>query len=415
LNLELFIAKRISGNYKGNLSRPFINIAVISIALGLAVMIISVAILTGFQNEIRNKIVGFCSNIQVTNYDANTSYEYTPVNKEGMASLRGMSSPGIKHVQVFGIKAGIIKTNDQIQGVILKGVGSDFDWSFFRSKLVEGRTFTVTNHEQSNTNNEQRITKNEILISRYIANKLKLKLNDNLIMYFIQDPPRVRKFKICGIYETGLEDFDKLYVISDIAHIQKLNNWTPEQVSGFEILLNNYKDLDRIYNYVYRNIGYSLNAQTVKQLYPEIFDWLELMDMNVVIIMVVMFLVSGITMISTLLVLILEKTNMIGILKALGIRNISIRQIFLYNAAYIIIKGLIWGNLLALSFCFVQYYYKIIKLPQESYYVSYVPVNINFLHILMLNAGTLILSTLILIIPSYIITRINPVKAITFK
>ena len=368
-------------------------------------MLISVAILTGFQKEIRNKIIGFGSHIQITNFDANSSYEYTPIDKSSVAVRQLSGIDGIRHVQVFGIKAGIIKTKDQIQGVILKGVGSDYDWSFFKNRIIEGKCFSLRD-----------TTKNDsILISKNIASKLKLKLGDNVFMYFIQDPPRMRKFIIAGIYETGLEDFDKMYLICDIYHIRKLNNWDQNQISGFEILLNNFDDLNKVYDKVYHSIGYSLNAQTIKQLYPEIFDWLELMDMNVVIILIVMFLVSGITMISTLLVLILEKTSMIGILKALGTRNNSIRRIFLYNAAYIIIKGLLWGNGIALSICFIQYKYHFIKLPQESYYVSFVPVNFNILHILLINICTLILSTFILIIPSYITTRINPVKAITFK
>lgn len=405
MNLELFIAKKISGKYTGNLSRPFINIAVLSIALGIAVMIISLSILTGFQKEIRNKMIGFGSDIQISNYDSNTSYETSPVNKNQSFYPHFNGISGIKHIQVFGIKAGIIKTKEQIQGVILKGVDSDYDWTFFRNKLVQGKIFTV----------KDTVKNDSVLISLNLAKKLNLKASDDLLMYFIQDPPRIRKFKIAGIYDTGLEDFDKIYVISDITHIQKLNNWNTEQVSGFEILLNDYKELDKVYDRIYHSISYNLNAQTIRQLYPEIFDWLNLMDMNVVIILVIMLIVSGITMISTLLVLILEKTNMIGILKALGIKNYSVRRIFLYNAAYIILKGLIWGNIIALTFCILQSNYHIIKLPQESYYVSYVPVNINILHILLLNIGTLILSTLILIIPSYIITRINPIKAITFK
>lgn len=412
MNTELFIAKRLilskdkSSNTGFIRTGPIINIAILGIALGMAVMIIAIAIVTGFQSEIRDKVIGFGSHIQITNYDFNTSFEPNPISKNQQFYPHLDTVSGIRHIQVYATKAGIIKTDKEIQGVVLKGIGSDFDWSFFKNKIVEGTHFQLSDTLKSN----------DILISRHIASKLKLKAGDDLIMYFIQRPPRMRKFKISGIYETGLEEFDKLYVMVDIAHIQKLNDWRKDQVGGFEVLIDNYEDLDKLGNYIYFNIiGPELSSQTIKEIQPQIFDWLELQNMNVQIILFLMVLVAGINMISALLVIILERINMIGILKALGAQNWGIRKIFLYIATYLIGKGLLWGNLIGLTLCIIQQQFGIITLDQKSYYVSVVPINIDLLYILWLNTGTLIICVLFLIIPSYVITRITPVKAIRFN
>jgi lipoprotein-releasing system permease protein len=406
LNTEFFISKRItSKSQSDSFSRPAVRIAIISITLGIAVMIIAVSIVTGFKKQISEKVIGFGSHIQITNYDANASLEAKPIEKNQSFYPSMNNAEGIRHIQVFANKAGIIKTDNDIQGVILKGIGSDFDWDFFKDKIVSGKSFVVKDCTKTN----------DILISKIIAQKLKLKVGDDFIMHFIQDPPRMRKFKITGIYETGMEEFDKLYVIGDIFHVQKLNDWTPNQVAGFEVLIKDFNKLDEMAAYVYENIGYNLNSKSIKELYPQIFDWLKLQDMNVYIILILMVLVAGINMISTLLILILERTNMIGILKALGAKNWSIRKIFLYNAAYLIGRGLIWGNIIGIALCLLQLTTGIIKLPQESYYVSVVPINLNIFHILLINFGSLIICLLMLIIPSYIVTKITPVKAIRFS
>jgi lipoprotein-releasing system permease protein len=406
MNFELFIARRIVAKGSANFSRPIIRIAILSIVLGLAVMIISVAIVTGFQQQIRDKVIGFGSHIQILKYDSNLSLEPEPVAKNQEFYPRLAEEDGIRHIQVFAVKAGIIKTEDQIMGVVLKGIGSDYDWSFFEEKLLEGDPLRVTDSAKSN----------EILISKKMASKLELKTGDEVRMYFIIDNiTRGRKFTVSGIYETGLEDFDNSFVIGDIGHIQKLNNWSGDQVTGFEVLIDDFDRLDEIGDRIYHSIGYDLDARTIKQLYPQMFDWLDLQDMNVIIILVLMVLVSAITMISTLLILILERTNMIGVLKALGSRNWSVRKIFLYNAAYLIGVGLFWGNVFGLALCLVQKYFGIMKLPQESYYVSVVPINLEVLPILALNMGTLLLCVVMLIIPSYIITRITPARAIRYS
>jgi lipoprotein-releasing system permease protein len=403
VRLDLFIAKRILFRRQtSSFSKPIVRIAIVSIALGLAVMIVSVAVVIGFQSEIRNKVIGFGSHIQINKFDANNSFESKPIEKNQPFYPAFNEVPGIKHIQVYAIKPGIIKTDNDMEGVVLKGIGSDFNWDFFRSKIVEGEAFRV----------KDSIKNDKVLVSKYTASRLKLKVGDNLYMYFIQEPPRSRKFVISGIYDTGFEDLDKLYVLCDIAHIQKLNDWTISQVSGFEVLIDDFNQLDEMGEYVYSNIGPELNSSTISQQYPQYFDWLKLLDMNVYIILILMVLVASINMISTLLILILERTNMVGVLKALGAGNKLIRNVFLNNAGFIIIKGLLWGNLIGIALCLLQLRIGIMTLPEESYYIKAVPIHLNFWYILWLNVGTIIICLLMQLIPSRIIARISPVRAI---
>jgi lipoprotein-releasing system permease protein len=408
LNVPAFIANRLNSKDKENLSGPVVRIAVTTIALGLAVMILAVAVLIGFQSEIRDKVIGFSAHIQIDNFDSNSSYESTPVSNDQPFYPELEDVDGIRHIQVFALKAGIIKTEDQLHGIILKGVGQDFDWGFFSKHLTAGAPLTLSDTAASNG----------LLISDMISRKLKLSVGDEVRMYFLtgsEAQPRGRKFIVSGIYDTGLEEFDDAYVIGDIRHIQRLNNWAPDMVSGFEVFIDDFKDLDKMGEQVYQSIGYNLNAETVTSAYPQIFDWLRLMDINVVIILVLMILVSGITIISTLLILILERTNMIGILKALGIKDSELRKMFLYLTARIILKGMFWGNLFGLGIGLLQHYTKIIPLDEESYYMAYVPVALNITHILMINAATFILCLVMVLVPGYIIGRISPVKAIRYQ
>lgn len=406
MNLELFIANRIVARGEPGFSRPITRITILSIVLGLAAMIVAVAIVTGFQQQIRDKVIGFGSHIQITRYDSNVSYEPEPVEMEEADLDRIRRIEGVRHVQPFAIKAGIIKTEDQMEGVVLRGVGNDYDWSFFSPRMVEGTVFHVSDTGKTDA----------IILSKNLASRLKLSVGQEIRMYFIiENTTRGRKFHISGIYETGLEDFDNTYVLGDIGHIQKLNNWTPGQVSGYEVLIDHFRDIDKITQTVYNEVPYDLDAMNIRQLYPQMFDWLKLQDMNVAIILILMVMVAGITMISTLLILILERTGMIGILKALGAANWSVRKIFLYNAVYLIGKGMLWGNVFGLGICLLQKHFGLFRLPQESYYVSVVPINLDPWHILLLNLGTLIICTLMLIVPSYIIARIMPARAIRFN
>lgn len=408
MNLEYFIAKNIikGNNRSKKFTKPVINISIIAIALGIAVMIIAISIVAGFQKEIRNKVIGFGSHIQITSYDSQNTYEANPISKNQGFYPYIDTVDGIKHIQVFATKAGIIKTRDEIYGVIVKGIGSDFDWTFFNEKLVEGSSFVVNDS----------IKGNDILLSKHIANKMKLQVGDKMFVYFIQQNGQLRPkdFIVKGIYQTGLEGFDDLYVIADIAHIQKRNGWSENQVGGFEILIDNYEDIDKLGDYVYGNVGYDLYSSTIKDQNPDIFSWLNLQDYNVNVIIVLMIVVAVINIISALLILILERTNMIGILKALGMSNWNVRKIFLYNAVYLIVKGLVIGNVAGITLCLVQKYFGVLTLPEESYYISEVPIEFNFTHILFLNVSTLLVCILMLIIPSLVITKISPVKAIQY-
>ncbi len=406
MDLEFYISKRIISNNKG-FSKPIVNIAILGITLGLTVMILTLAVVTGFQKEIRDKVIGFGSHIQITNYDNNESYEGTPIDRNQPFLTELNKNSDIRHIQVFSTKAGIIKTKEELQGVVVKGVGSDFDWSFFKKNIIEGNPITVSDTGKSD----------QIIISKFHAEKLKLKLKDTIIVFFIQNQQqRARKFSICGIYQTGLGDmFDQIYVIADIAHIQKLNGWDTNSVGGFEVLLNDYNKLDEATDYVNGIVGYQFSAKSIKELNRQIFSWLDAQDINAIVVIVLMSLVAAINMISALLILILEKTNMIGIVKALGMTNWSVRKIFLYNATYLIGRGLLLGNIAGISICLLQKYFHLIALDQATYYLAYVPVNFNLLHVLLLNAGTFILCLVMLLLPSYIITYITPVKAMKFS
>jgi lipoprotein-releasing system permease protein len=413
MNLPYFIAHRLikGRREETSFSRPVNVIAIIGIAMGLAVMILAVSILTGFKQQIRDKIVGFGSNIQILNFDSNLSLETIPISDTLSFVPEIKQIPGIKHIQVFATKAGIIKTGDAIQGVVLKGVGSDFDWKFFKSNIVKGSAFTVTDTGRTN----------EVIISKKISDMLRLKTGDSFAMYFVQDPPRSRKFTISGVYETSLEEFDKMYVFCDIGHIKRLNGWEDDQVSGFEIFIDDFDKLDEMTKSVRDVVGYRLveneprfRVKNIKDRYPQIFDWLNFQDMNVIIIITLMLLVAGFNMISGLLILILEKTNMIGIFKALGSENVTIRRVFLYQAAYLIAKGLFWGNIIGIGMAFIQLKTGLITLDPSSYYIKTVPVNLELSHILLLNAGTMAAIILMLIVPSQLISRIAPVKAIKY-
>ncbi len=413
MNLPYFIARRLirGRTEKTSFSRPINVIAIVGIAMGLAVMIIAVAVLTGFKQQIRDKIVGFGSNIQILNFDSNLSLETIPVSDTQAFIPRIKEMDGIKHVQVFATKAGIIKTTEAIQGVVLKGVGSDFDWDFFRSNIIDGNVFSVSDTGRTN----------EVIISKKISDMLRLKTGDSFAMYFVQDPPRSRRFTVSGIYETSLEEFDKMYVFCDIGHIKRLNGWTDDQVSGFEIFIDDFDRLDEMTLAVRNQVGYRLleeetkfKVTNIRLRYPQIFDWLNFQDMNVFIIITLMLLVAGFNMISGLLIIILEKTNMIGVFKALGSDNGTIRKIFLYQAGWLIAKGLLWGNIIGLGLAFLQLKTGFISLDPSSYYIKTVPVNMELSHIILLNAGTMIIIILMLLVPSQLISRITPVKAIRY-
>ena len=412
MSLEYFIAKRIHFQQgKKNVSRPAVRIATIGIALGLAVMLISVAVVIGFKNEIRNKTIGFGGHIQITNFDNNNTYETNPIKVDKALIKRITAIDGVTHVQRFATKPGIIKTATEFQGVVIKGIDAGFNWNFFKSNLVEGKILDISGSTPSN----------QVVISKYLANLLGLKLGDSFYTYFIQEQIRARKFKIVGIYSTNFIEYDKLFILADMRQVQTLNDWSPESFSGLEVQINDFNRIDEVGDMVYdatankfNKDGNSYTTQTIKQLNPQIFSWLSLLDMNVWVILILMLAVAGFNMISGLLILILERTNMIGILKSMGATNWSVRKIFLYHSAFLIGKGMLWGNVIGLSLCAIQYFTGVIPLDPQAYYVATVPICFNWLYILLLNVGTLIASLLMMIGPSYLITKISPAKIIRY-
>lgn len=415
MNLELFIARKIhfsksDGDRK--VTPPAIRIAITGIALGLATMIVAVAIVVGFKKEVRNKVIGFGSHIQITNFDSNSSYETNPVyvNDSLLNALKNF--PGIQQVETYATKPGILKTETDFQGIILKGIDQDYDWTFFQKHLKEGELITITPDKMST----------DVIISRYQADLLGLKCGDSFLSYFVQDEIIPRKFHITGIYDTGFLDYDKLFVVADIKQVRRLNGWDEDAVSGIELFVNNYDQLDVISENLYFHmidkqdrVGNTFYVRSVKELNPMIFSWLGILDINVVIILVLMISVAGFTMISGLLIIILERTNMIGILKAMGEPNNSLRKIFLYIASFLIGKGMIWGNVIGLIICFLQAQFHLIPLNPSDYYLDAVPIDLSFSSWFLINVGTLVASMLMMLGPSYLISKINPAKTIRFE
>lgn len=414
MSLSLFIAKRIYRDHDGGkrVSRPAVLIAIIGIAIGLAVMIVSVAVVIGFKSEVRGKVIGFGSHIQVTNLDAVTSYETHPV-EVGDSMMKALTTfPEIKHVERYSTKPGMIKTADAFQGMVLKGVGAEFDATFFKKHLIEGEFPTFSDSASSN----------KVVISRSLASKLRLKLGDRIYTYYVQQEVRVRRLTIVGLYETNFSEYDNLFLITDLHMVNRLNGWEKDQVSGVELQVTDYDRLEEITNQLGEvtdnridRYGSSYYVRNILQMNPQIFAWLDLLDMNVWVILFLMVGVAGFTMISGLLIIILERTNMIGILKALGAGNYTIRKTFLWFSVFLIGKGMIWGNAIGLAFCFVQSYFGLFKLDPQTYYIDTVPISFNVLLWLLINIGTLLVSVLMLIGPSFLITRINPATSMRYE
>ena len=411
MNFEFFIARRIiaSKDYKSSISAPIIKIAITAIALGIIMMLVSIATGVGLQKKIREKVSAFNGDIIITNFDTNFSNDsQNPISKNQDFYPTFKNIDGIKHIQVTASKGGVIRTETDFEGVVVKGVGSDYDWEYFKDYLVAGKLPDFTGDLNE-----------DILISEYLANRLHLKLGDKVTTFFLNDEvsktPRSRGFDIVGIYNSGFQQFDEQFIITDIRHIQRLNKWEDGQIGAFEVFVTDFDQLVPIGNEVYNETGSTLDTQSIREKYASIFEWLDLFDFNIVMIIGIMILVAGINMITALLVLILERTQMIGILKALGSSDWSVRKVFLYNAMYLIGVGLFWGNIIGIGLLLIQKYGKVFKLNPDTYYVNEAPVYLNWDYILILNAGTFILCLLMLLIPSFIISKISPVKAIRFE
>lgn len=404
MNVEYFISKRIALQSERTFSKLIVRIAIAGIMVSLAVMILSLAIIKGFKTEIQDKVRGFVGDIQIYRYDLNGSFEKAPFvpNDTTLNYLK-------RHKQIasfypFAIKPAIITVNNEVEGINFKGIDASYDWSFIKKHLISGQLIDF---------NDQ--SKNQILISKYTANRLGLKVGDPFLMHFVQNPPKPRKFIVAGIYDVGVDQIDRGFAIGKLAIIRGVNNWSPDLMGGIEVRIKRFDDLRPVAEDVYANLELRLRSRSVEESTPEIFTWLSLLDVNTRVLLVLMLIVGVINMITALLIMILERTAMIGLLKALGARNASIMRVFLYQAIYLVGFGLLLGNLLGLGLAFLQHYTHFFKLDQTNYYLSHVPVEVHTADVVLLNIATLFICSLVLIIPSFLVSRISPVKAIRFK
>lgn len=409
MNLEYFIAKRLvsSKSYKSSVSSPIIKIAILAIALSILMMIMSVATGVGLQQKIREKISAFNGHVIISNFDDNQSQITSePIDSRVLSINQIKKSSFVTHVQPIITKGALIRTATDFEGIIFKGVDATYRWSNLNEFLVAGK---LPIYKEGDIN--------QVLISQFIANRLKLKVGDSFNTFFMKEQgklPMVRKFKIAGIYNSGFQEFDSSYVIGNLEHLQRVNKWQSTQVGAYEVFIDDFTQLDERAEDVYKTIPPTFNSMSISQKYFSVFEWLKLFDFNILVILIIMIGVAAINMIVALLVLILERTQLIGMLKALGANNWSVRKVFLYNAFHLISRGLLWGNGIAILLLVIQKQFEVIKLNPESYYVSTAPVDINLLHILVLNMGTVLICLFVLLIPSYLITKISPIKALKF-
>lgn len=432
MNLSFFIARRIAFSGGKNFSRLIIRIAIVAVSLSVAVMIAATALIAGFKHEISRKIFEFWGHIHISDTAYSLSFEPQPIDRnqafypslDTVRSIRYQeqetilgiptgrektvnSRGGIRHIQVFAHNPGIIRTKTAMEGILLKGIGTDFDWNNLKPYLLEGQAISMPDSAPSR----------DIIISRQTADRLQVGVGDKFIVHFIKEGEQLRRmFQICGIYKTGLEEYDRKFALCDIRQVQNLLGWTENQVAGFEIWLDDLHDLNLYNQYIYDEVlPPDLLSVSIREKFPAIFEWLDLQDYNEVVILGLMLAVAIVNMITALLVLVLERTTMIGVLKALGETNRRIRHIFLYYAAVITVSGMFWGNLLGLGFCYLQDKYHLIRLNEADYYLSYAPVKIQWLPVLGVNVGTLLITLLFLILPSFAVSKVAPVKAIRFK
>ncbi len=434
MNLPFFIAKKVIGNQNQSFAKLIIRIAIIAIALGMSVMIVATSLIRGFKEEISSKIFGFRGHVHIMDYEAvrSNSYETFPISIDqdfypdldtiGYArypapvKILGYefedwvrekeTKGGVDHIQMYVQKIGVIKTKKEIEGIIIKGIGKDYNWEHLQKFIKEGEILLYND-----------TLKNDgIIISEQTAKRLELSLGNRLLVYFVTGDDQIQKrFEVKGIYKTGLEEYDTKFALIDLRVLQDVYGWKEDQVSGFEVFVENIDDLEPLSEVIYDNLPMDLYSSNIKDMEPNIFGWLDLQNTTEVFILVLMIIVGIINMVTALIILILERTNMIGILKAMGAKNAVIRHVFLYYGAYITSIGLLIGNIIGISLCLIQKYAKIIRLPEEDYYVSVAPISLDFLLILGLNIGTLIITVLVLIIPSILVNFIAPVKAIRFK
>ncbi len=406
MNTEYFIAGRIAIKSERTFSKLIVRIAIAGVMLSLAVMMLSIAIIKGFKTEIQDKVRGYIGDVRIFKYDLNNSFELAPFVPEAATIKSLLKNPQVNYFQPYATKPAIISANDEVEGVNFKGVDHTFHWDYIRKHLVSGTVLSFTDSVKA--------TK-QIMISQFTANRLKLKVGDDFIMHFVQNPPRRRPFKIVGIYNIGVEEIDKGFVIGDLNLIRRLNNWKPNEIGGIEIRIKDFNKLRQTSTAIYEGLEIKLKSESVQEYFPAIFTWLSLLDVNTRVLLILMMVVGVINMITALLIMILERTNMIGMLKAFGMTDLSVMKIFLYNALYLVGLGLLLGNVLGLGLAFLQSYTHIFKLDQTSYYLSYVPMEIHFIDVLVLNVCIAFICLIVLILPSLLVSKISPLKAIRFK
>ena len=406
MNTEYFIAQRIAIKSERTFSKLIVRIAISGVMLSLAVMMLSVAIIKGFKTEIQEKVRGYVGDVRIFKLDLNNSFELTPFipSQKTLTALK--NNKDIVYFQSYATKPAIISANDEVEGINFKGIDQHFNWDYIRKHLISGRVIDFKDSLQANK---------EILISAFTANRLKLKTGDTFIMYFVQNPPRKRPFKIVGIYDIGVEEIDKSFVLGNINIIRRLNNWKPDQIGGIEIKLKDFSRLQSASDHIYSDLEITLKSESVQEYFPNIFTWLSLLDVNTKVLLILMMIVGVINMITALLIMILERTNMIGMLKAFGMTDFSVMKIFLYNAVYLVGIGLLLGNILGIGLGLLQQYTHVFKLDQSSYYLSYVPIELHVTDVLMLNLATMVICLVVLLVPSMLVSRISPLKAIRFK
>ncbi|WP_129716522.1 FtsX-like permease family protein [Pedobacter sp. SYP-B3415] len=406
MNFSYFIARRMAIKSQRTFSKLIVRIAIAGVMLSLAVMILSVSVIKGFKTEIREKVRGYIGDIQIFKYDLNGSYENSPFRPDDSTLHYLRTNKRIEHFQYFATKPAIMSANNEIEGINFKGVDKNYRFDFIKKHLVSGRTIDFRDSVKANR---------EIMISSYTANRLKLKAGDEFIIYFVQDPPRRRKFEIVGVYNVGIENIDKGFVLGSISLVQRLNNWAPGEVGGIEVRVKDFAQLGPVSDQVYEKIDRNLRSYPLNRVYPGIFNWLDLLDVNTKVLLVLMMIVGVINMITALLIMILERANMIGLLKSMGATDYTIMKIFLYNAAYLVLIGLFLGNILGLGLGFLQLYTKAFTLNQTSYFLNYVPVEIHLTDVIGLNVATIVISLIVLIVPAMYVSRVSPLKAIRFK
>ncbi|SKB40530.1 lipoprotein-releasing system permease protein [Parapedobacter luteus] len=406
MNFPYFLARRIAISGKQTFSKLIVRVAIGAIALGVAAMMLAIAVLKGFKGEVTAKQRGFFGDVTLSRYDLNVSYEPAPFRLSDAETQALKAIPGVSSLQYYATKAGIINVNDEVEGVLFKGIDAVYDQGFLKDVLVAGRAIDFADTTKA---------VGQIMISQYTADRLQLAVGDDFIMYFIQEPVRKRKFQIIGIFHTGVEELDKTYVVGSLSLIRRLNNWSDDEVGGYEVSISDFDSLYELTDKIQDLLPIQVDAINVRDQLPEIFQWLDLLDVNTVIILILMMVVAVVNMVSALLIIILERTPMIGILKALGYTNGGIRKVFLYQAAYLIGVGLFIGNALGGGLYFFQQQTRYFKLDEASYYVSYIPLRIDALEIIVLNIGIVVIALAVLLIPSYLISRISPIKAIQFQ